>query len=129
MAKAIAKTCSKPGCNGLVRDGNCSSCGPKVRGYATDKHRGSRHARGYDSAWVRLRNAFVQQKRLEAMKSGRSIQPICEVCGKPVPDQQIHVDHRTPFNGLDDPLRLDPANLAIMHRECHMRKTAKQAKG
>jgi len=34
------------------------------------------------------------------------------------------IDHIVPFRGLDDPLRLDRANLQGLCASCHSRKTA-----
>jgi len=52
--------------------------------------------------------------------------PICELCQKPVEQRaEIHVDHIVPFTGLDDPKRLDLANLRLTHRRCHMQRTAR----
>lgn len=59
--------------------------------------------------------------------AGVSVHPLCALCGKPV-EGQIHVDHIIPFHGLDDPLRLNKANLRIMDKRCHMQRTAKDAR-
>ena len=131
MARAIARACGRPGCRGIIRESVCSVCGPmKVAGWQGDRHRGTRQQRGYDNDWIRLRAAFVEEKRLEAMLAGVSMYPICELCGKPVEDKrQIHVDHIKPFEGRDDPLRLDKDNLRVTHERCHMKLTAGKGRG
>ena len=129
MASASARTCGRPGCRGVVRSGVCSACGPVVRTSWQAKGRGTRHARGYDAAWARLRAAFIEEKRMEAMQMGISSQPICEMCKQPVPDGQVHVDHTKEFHGKDDPLRLDRSNLRIMHARCHMQRTGRESRG
>jgi len=59
--------------------------------------------------------------------AGLSPYPICELCNKPVM-AELHVDHIEPFEGIDDPRRLDMENLRVTHMRCHMRHTAKEAK-
>ncbi|MCC7419957.1 MAG: HNH endonuclease [Planctomycetaceae bacterium] len=39
------------------------------------------------------------------------------------------VDHRIPFNGPDDPLRLDPSNLQSLCRRHHGLKTHRDLRG
>ena len=125
MAKAPSRLCSKPGCKGIIRDNTCSLCGSVRRGWQADTDRGTRQQRGYDAAWTRLRNAFVQQQRLESMQAGIGINPLCAICGVAVRDWELHVDHIRPFNGADDPLRLDPSNLQVTHARCNLSKAAK----
>lgn len=123
------RTCGKPGCRGVVRDDVCSVCGPVVRtGWKEDRWRGSRIERGYDQAWLDLRRAFIEQKTEEAALLGLSAYPMCDLCKRPVDVvREIHVDHIEPFDGVDDPRRLDIRNLRIMHMRCHMQRTARQA--
>jgi 5-methylcytosine-specific restriction endonuclease McrA len=104
-----------------VRGGVCSVCGPRAgTGW---QHTATRQARGYDAAWYRLRARVIEQRRL----AGGGI-VLCEECGLPIVGGQIHGDHLVPFHGLDDPLRLDARNVRLAHKQCHMRKTAKQAR-
>ncbi len=129
MARLPSRTCGKPGCMGIIREDVCSRCGPVKRwGWKDDRERGTRQDRGYDEAWLRTRKAFIEQKTREAAVAGVSPYPICELCGKPVVDKRLlHVDHIKPFEGKDDELRLDPANMRITHfKPCHMSRTAKQ---
>jgi hypothetical protein len=125
MAHAPARTCGRPGCCGIVRDNICSHCGPiRTTGWSNDN--GSRQQRGYDDAWLALRAEFIREKQREAIESGLSLFPICSACNKPIRGQ-VHVDHVRAFDGVDDPLRLDLANLRAMHPSCHMRHTAHQS--
>ena len=126
MANAPARACGRAGCRGIIREDVCSVCGPRKRGgWQDDAQRGTRHQRGYDAAWVALRRQFILEKTLEAAESGKSLFPICELCGKTVEKTpEIHVDHVKAFSGLDDPLRLNRGNLRITHYRCHMRRTA-----
>jgi len=78
-----------------------------------DKHKGSRHERGYDGDWERVRNAYINTHTL------------CEICEQedrvtPAED----VDHKIPFRGLNDPLRLLWSNLQSICRPHHTQKSA-----
>ncbi len=116
MPNAPARLCRKPNCRGLVRDGVCSVCGP-VRRSGWENKNGSRQSRGYDQAWIDLRAAIIKQHMAE---HGGAV--VCEDCQLPIVGQ-VNADHRKPFAGLDDPLRLDPENIALTCTRCHMRKT------
>lgn len=75
-------------------------------------------ARGYGADWRKVREQVL------------AAEPLCRFCasqGLVVP--ATDVDHIEPFAGLDDPLRLSPANLRPLCRPCHMARTARQAKG
>ena len=77
--------------------------------------RGNRHERGYDTAWDKLRTWYAAKH------------PLCESCLRrnhitPMKD----VDHIEPFCGLEDPNRLNPANLQSLCRPCHNKKTRSQ---
>ena len=72
---------------------------------------------------------MIEQKTAEAAMAGLSAYPICELCKRPVDHvREIHVDHIVPFDGIDDPRRLDMDNLRVTHMRCHMSRTAKQGK-
>lgn len=106
------RLCSKPGCRGIVRGGVCSGCGPvKRHGW---KHTQTRQQRGYDAAWLRLRDRYIAEH------------PLCEQCeaeGRITIAEQV--DHIREFAGRDDPLRLDWGNLRSLCERCHMTKTAR----
>jgi len=78
-------------------------------------HEKSRHERGYDNDWVKLRNNHIAKNPL---------------CAHHLKRRQVveakDVDHIIPFKSLDDPLRLDPDNLESLCRKCHRIKTARQ---
>jgi 5-methylcytosine-specific restriction protein A len=92
----------------------CSSCKALVTGKCPtcaaqhERERGSAASRGYDAQWQRLRAHHLQTE------------PLCRRCleqGHAV--AATEVDHIRPFHGLDDPLRLDRANLQSLCEACH----------
>lgn len=113
MPMAPRRPCAgSPTCKALVAKGRCRSCARKH-----ERQRGSRHARGYDAAWVRLRDEFLSDpaNRYCVRCAARGRQELA-----------TEVDHDVPFIGLDDPRRLDRFNLRPLCGRCHRRKTAKQ---
>ncbi len=72
------------------------------------RKRASRQERGYDDAWYALRAKHL------------ATNPVCVRCGGPAEQ----VDHKKPFDGVDDPLRLDDGNLQSLCIVCHAKKTA-----
>ena len=117
MAQAPKRLCRR--CTRGVVDpatGACSKCGVIPRhGWQDDKERGTRHERGYDNAWLKL--AAVYKLR----------HPFCEDClarGRHVPVDEVH--HKTPFSGMDDPLRLDWSNLRSLCKLCHAKYTGQK---
>lgn len=81
--------------------------------YQPPPSRESSSRRGYDKLWYRLQRQHLNRE------------PVCRRCleeGK-VNDQDLCVDHITPFKGKSDPLRLDPANLQTLCRSHHSIKT------
>ena len=73
-------------------------------------HRLKTAERGYDSQWQRISKMY------------RRVHPECEMCGELATD----TDHRIPFNGKGDPLRLQWDNLQALCSGCHDAKTAAQ---
>lgn len=74
--------------------------------------------RGYGADWQRVRRLVLADE------------PLCRFCveaGRTT--AATEVDHIAPFDGKDDPRRLDPANLRALCRPCHMARTARQANG
>ena len=111
-------TLCRPPCPGLWNGERCTVCDrkPSQTGWADDKQRGTRQARGYDNDWLKLRARKLRDK------------PLCEVCeeaGKIVVATQVH--HVKPFRGLRDPLRLDMRNLQSVCDACHGRLTSSQS--
>ena len=115
MPLAAPKPCTQPGCNALVHDGSSRCMAHKVRRDSfADKRRGSRHERGYGSAWDR------QRQRILRRDAG-----ICQAC---LPLGFVHVgtevDHIVPrFEGGTD----DDANLQTICTAQHRAKTQAEA--
>lgn len=81
-------------------------------------HTATRQQRGYGKDYQRLRAQVVREE------------PLCRICtmmGRVVPTQEV--DHIKPFDGLDDPLRLDRNNLRGLCKPCHEQVTSAAAKG
>jgi len=119
MVRRARQICTRRGCRGLYDPATrtCTVCGvrPTWR-WRTD--RGTRTERGYDNAWLRLRNAKLHED------------PLCEHClARGETEEAVEVDHIRPFRGRDDPLRLDWANLQSLCAKCHKTKTLRQAQG
>ena len=118
MPIAAPRPCRHSGCGALVRDGS-GYCGAhqadKRVGKFADDHRGSRHERGYGSAWDALR------KRILRRDCG-----LCQACralGKLRPAKAV--DHKVPKSegGTDD-----DSNLQSICKDCHAAKTAEEAR-
>jgi 5-methylcytosine-specific restriction endonuclease McrA len=93
-------------CHRLV-SGPCSRCARQ-----TNQLRGSRTRRGYDESWQRLRLTQLAAAPWCAF---------CEAAGFIVAADQV--DHIIPFVSLEDPHRLDPANLRSLCASCHATHT------
>jgi 5-methylcytosine-specific restriction endonuclease McrA len=68
--------------------------------------------RGYLDGWPELRDYY------------KAAHPYCEDCPYPRASY-VEVDHIIPFDGMDDPLRLDEDNLRTRCRRHHAAKTAR----
>ena len=80
--------------------------------------RPSRHERGYDTRWEKLRQAK------------KAANPLCEMClNRGITKAMDDVDHIIPFNGKDDPKRLEWVNLMSLCRRCHNDKTHRRSQG
>lgn len=104
----------QPGCAVLVRDGT-GRCGRhKVASRFADRSRGSRHQRGYGTAWDKLRAEILARDH--------------GICQPHLREGDVHegthVDHRVEKadGGTDD-----PSNLECVCADLHRRKTAKHA--
>lgn len=70
---------------------------------------------GYDNAWLRLREEFINHPD----------HVLCCMCqAQGVTRRAQEVDHVIPFNGKNDPLRLDPKNLQSLCVDHHRKKHA-----
>lgn len=75
-------------------------------------------ARGYGQDWRRLRASILRAE------------PLCRIChAEGRVTAATDLDHVEPFHGIDDPKRLDPANLRPLCRFHHLHRTAKQSHG
>lgn len=83
---------------------------------ARERLYGNRHARGYGTAWDKLRAQILRRDR-------HLCQP-CYATGRPEPASQV--DHIVPKaqGGTDD-----PNNLQAICKDCHKVKTSKESKG
>jgi 5-methylcytosine-specific restriction enzyme A len=106
MPRAAARLC--PRGHLIPGTGKCPTCQA-----GRESRRTPAAARGYDEAWRRLADRHAAEH------------PLCAACwargrARPMRD----VDHVVPFDGLDDPRRLDPNNLQSLCGPCHARKSA-----
>lgn len=98
--------------------GSSSRCEPHSR--EREQSRGTSTERGYDGAWRKLRNAFLEQHpHCEHVD-----QPTQERCTLPATD----VDHVIAHRG-NDALRLDWNNLQALCHAHHSSKTARHDGG
>jgi 5-methylcytosine-specific restriction protein A len=113
MATAPLRTCpGSPTCRNRVRKGPCADCSKK-----REQLRGSRHERGYDAEWDRLRAEFMCDPANK----------YCVHCiARHALELATEADHIVPFTSPEDPRRLDRSNLQPLCGTCHRRKTAAQ---
>lgn len=110
MPSAPRRPCTWPGCPQLVKRGRCARHTRESR-REEDQHRGSRHRRGYDAAWDRLRLEILERDNY-LCQIGRG-RPGCLV-------DATEVDHkRAKADGGTD----HPSNLQAVCGPCHARKT------
>lgn len=117
MPIAAPRPCRHAGCGKLVRDGSgfCAAhLGDKKVGTFADPKRGSRHARGYGSAWDKLRLRILRRDA-----------GLCQPCLQQGRIEQAkQVDHIVPkaLGGTDD-----DDNLQAICEPCHKSKTAAES--
>ena len=112
MAYRSKQVCCKAGCKAAQVGPYCAEHQAEVS-RAVEVRRGSRHTRGYNHEWTSIRERHIKAR------------PLCNHCeqrGRVTPG--VDVDHIRPFVSMTDPLRLDPANLQTLCRDCHNAKTA-----
>lgn len=116
MALAPLRTCAgSPACRNRVHAGVCRACRQR-----RERQRGSRHDRGYDAAWVRLTARFWKDPANR----------YCRRCAaRGVQELATDVDHIVPFEGKDDPRRLDPSNLQPLCGTCNRQKALEHRRG
>ena len=116
MPNAAPRPCNHVGCGALVRDGSgyCAAHqSERKRNTFADPARGSRHERGYGSAWDKRR------ARILARDNG-----LCVTClAQGRVETARHVDHIVPkcAGGTDD-----DRNLQALCVACHRAKTARE---
>jgi 5-methylcytosine-specific restriction protein A len=115
MPLAAPKPCMQPGCKVLATDGTSRCMSHKVvRDSFGDKRRGTRHERGYGSAWSKARIRILRRDA-----------GICQPCQR---EGHVHrgteVDHVTPKaeGGTDD-----DGNLQTICTAAHRAKTQAEA--
>lgn len=94
----------------------------KQKRKSEDYWRGSRHKRGYDNAWQRLRDWRLADE------------PLCRMCkAQGRVTAATEVDHikrfRLPDGTIDHKLRLCPSNTQSLCQPCHAAKTADERRG
>lgn len=111
MPMAAPRPCVHPRCRKMaVKDGRCEE--HKIKhGW---KHTKSRHERGYDAKWYKLRARIMERD-----------EHLCQTCLKDnIYTPASQVDHITPkFKGGTD----DPSNLQAICKKCHDKKTRLEA--
>lgn len=123
MPNAAPKPCQD--CGALVRDGGSRCDAHKVRpGQFADSRRGSRHARGYGSQWVKTRERILARDngmcQCEDCTSSGRIRLATQVDHRVNKATWLH-QHGT-LAGVDH-----DSNLRAINAECHKAKTAREA--
>jgi 5-methylcytosine-specific restriction protein A len=126
MPYAPLKPCNWhwPPCANLI-DRKERFCAEHKTAHSRDRQQihGTSYQRGYDSNWRRLRLAALMRDQFICHATDAQG---CMKLGIVTPATEV--DHVIPFEGKDDPLRLDINNLKSLCTECHHRKTATQQK-
>jgi 5-methylcytosine-specific restriction protein A len=111
MPTRPGRPCTAPGCPELVAEGKCEKH-RVAHEQQVQRWRGTASSRGYGWAWQKLAGAHKRKH------------PLCVECLKQGSVTAADdVDHIVPFQGLNDPLRLDPSNLRSLCRPHHNAKT------
>ena len=117
MPSRAPKPCRTPSCGGLSRDGSgyCNNHQKQKCGWNTP-NRGTRHQRGYGSAWVKIRKRILKRDK-----------GLCQPCMKlGLLSTANTVDHIIPKaeGGTDD-----ANNLQAICDPCHNAKTRQESQG
>jgi 5-methylcytosine-specific restriction protein A len=117
MPYAPPKVCAHAGCGRVVVKGSrCALHAVVTRARDSadrryDERRGSRHERGYDARWTRLRRWYLTQHPLCAH---------CEARGRVRVATEVDHVQELRYGGAV----YDEGNLQALCHACHMRKTA-----
>ena len=109
MPTAPPTLCPRIGCGGKRRAGVCDRCGKVKR----PKHTQTTGQRGYDYAWQKFRENYLQDN------------PLCADCldrGLVTAATELH--HKRKIKDAPH-LRLDRANVAGLCGPCHDKRTAR----
>lgn len=126
MPTAAARPCRHPGCGALVRDGSgyCTRHqADREVGKFADTARGSRHERGYGTAWERQRKLILRRDK-----------GLCQPClkrGRLRPARQVdHIINKAEARarGWTEEQIEAEGNLQSICDDCHRDKTAEEAK-
>ena len=110
-----SRPCNYPGCRALTEDGTSRCPAHKRKGWITPG-RGTTTQQGYGWAWQKLREQILKRDGYRCRCDD------CAASGALLPAHEV--DHRIPKaqGGTDD-----PSNLCAINRECHARKSAREA--
>lgn len=114
------KVCCVPGCPELTLGSRCEVHKREAR-RDEDQRRGTRTARGLDSAWVRLRDRAVR----EHVRVHGWMCPGWKRPPHPVGPGQLTGDHIIP-RAVAPELRLERSNVAVLCLACNSAKGATQ---
>ena len=103
MPTAPLRICLEPACPERVQRGRASNIGGSASSFAARRRVGAT-----TPAWTRLRNSFISQPANVRCAH-------CKAEGKRL--LSAEVDDIQPFNGPDDPLRLDTSNLQALCKD------------
>ncbi|MEM7131190.1 MAG: HNH endonuclease [Chloroflexota bacterium] len=110
MPKRAGKPCGQPGCAAVVAAGQryCEAH-KRAAGGAYNERRGSRHQRGYDCRWVRVRRIHLAEY------------PLCADCleqEQVTAAKEVHHIKKLAEGGTHL-----PDNLMSLCKSCHSRRT------
>jgi len=105
------RPCWHRACSAITTTGACDQHPRRTYGWAPDSDRGSRHERGYDLAWERVRLLVLRRDH-----------HLCQICRLRSANEVDHI--RPKSDGGSD----EPANLQAACTPCHAAKTARETK-
>ncbi len=106
MATSPARLCNRPGCRGLVRQSQCSVCGPRPKRI---ERRESANARGYTSSWHRLARVH------------KACNPLCALCEAEGRTTVATISHHLTAIASGGAVLVGADELLAVCDECHQR--------